>query len=61
MTPDQTHAVNQQHEYKVLFAADYATLEEQLTKYSKEGYTVSHFQALHTSGYKTTFYCLMYR
>jgi hypothetical protein len=61
MTPDQKPAFNQQHEYKVLFAADYATLEEQLAKYSKEGYMVSHFQALHTSGYKTTFYCLMYR
>jgi len=61
MTLDQDYAVAQQHEYKVLFAADYASLEEQLTKYSKLGYTVSHFQALHTSGYKTTFYCLMYR
>jgi hypothetical protein len=61
MIPDQNPAVDQKQEYKVLFAADYTSLEEQLAKYSKQGYTVSHFQALHTSGYKTTFYCLMYR
>ena len=61
MTLEPKPAPNQKQEYKVLFAADYSSLEEQLAKYSKEGYTVSHFQALHTSGYKTTFYCLMYR
>lgn len=61
MNPVQNPADNQQRVYKVVFGADYTNLEEQLTKYSKEGYQVSHFQALHTSGYKTTFYCLMYR
>jgi len=61
MAPVQQLAENQKFEYKVVFAADYSSLEEQLAKYSKDGYVVDQFQALHTSGYKTTFYCLMHR
>ena len=53
--------VQQTWEYKAVFAADSTSMEDQLNKFSKQGYVLSHFQVVHPSGHKATFYCILVR
>lgn len=54
-------AVQQTWEYKTVFAADSTSMEDQLNKLAKQGYVLSHFQVVHPSGHKATFYCILVR
>jgi len=54
-------AAQKSWEYKAVFAADSSSMEDQLNKFSKQGYVLSHFQVVHPSGHKATFYCILVR